>query len=239
MSERLKTNLAVFLAFSVIFLSVYNNVTDIFAKESKPPKKTVIIDAGHGGFDSGAVANDGTYEKDINLQISKKLKSLLSDLGYDTIVTRETDDALKNGGESSVADKQGDLKCRLNIMQENPDSIFISIHQNKFEQESVWGLQVFYSNFENSNLLAKNIQDRWNESAGKEKPRCEKNDTRGVFILRNAVVPSIIIECGFLSNNDELRRLKSEEYQNELCSIIADGIDKYFEEKEEVKNGEN
>ncbi len=234
--DKVKTYIGVFLALVIVFTGGINSIGRIFAASPQKPEKTIIIDAGHGGFDSGAVANDGTLEKDLNLSIAKRLKSHLSGLGYNIILTRETDEALKTDVTDSEASKRGDMKRRVEIMQAYPDAIFLSIHQNKFEQESVCGLQVFYSSKETSDILAKSIQSEWNEKLS-QKPREAKSDARGVYILRNATVPSVIIECGFVSNSDELRKLKSEKYQNELCSVIKSGIINYYKEIEEIENG--
>lgn len=234
--DKLKTYIGVFLAFVIIFTGGINSIGKIFAASSIKPTKTIIIDAGHGGFDSGAVATDGTLEKDLNLSIAKRLKSHLSGLGYNIILTRETDEALKTEETDSEASKRGDMKRRVEIMNAYPDAIFLSIHQNKFEQESVCGLQVFYSSKETSDILAKSIQAEWNERLT-DRPRDAKADTRGVYILRNASVPAVIIECGFISNSDELRKLKSEKYQNELCFVLERGIINYYKEIEEKKNG--
>jgi len=190
-------------------------------------KYVVLANSAHGGFDGGAVADDGTFEKDLNLSIASCLKYQLSCLGYDIIMTREKDEALKLNSSDSEASKQGDLQKRVNIMKDNPNAIFISIHQNKFEDSSVNGFQVFSAQTEDSKNLADSIQNSWNESLGVDNPKFVKTDSRGVYILKNATVPAVIVECGFISNSEELRLLKSEEYQNKLSFIILKGVLQY------------
>ncbi len=231
--DKIKTYIGVFLAFVIVFTGAFNHLSSIFAVEEKLPEKpTIIIDPGHGGFDSGAVAQDGTYEKNLNLAIALKLKSQLLDLGCNIIITREKDEALKSNSEDSEAKKQEDLQKRVEIMNSQRDAIFISIHQNKFEQAGVRGLQVFYSDSEASQILAQSIQDEWNATLGRENPRVEKLDNRNVYVLKNATIPAVIVECGFISNSEELRLLKSEEYQYKISFTILSGILEYFNKQE-------
>ena len=223
---------ALALLLMVIAASV-EPIPDILTTAAKPvTTPTVIIDAGHGGFDGGAVAPDGTEEKDLNLNISLKLSEVLRLYGFDTLLTRTTDEAL-GGGKDSGTTKQNDLSARVELMNSREDAIVVSIHQNKFEQSQVKGLQVFYNqNIGGSKELGEAIQDYINENLQAEKPRIAKSDTRGVQILNKSQNPTVIVECGFLSNPTDLENLQDEDYCYILCFGIANGIINYMQGEE-------
>ena len=228
MKKLLKTISAIIIAVSVFLCIISNNYENIFAENYATNEKTIIIDAGHGGFDSGAIADDNTYEKDLNLKLAKKLKSVLTGYGYNIIMTRVEDKEVSFNNADSEISKREDMLARLNLMDKYPDAIFISIHQNKFSMESIKGFQVFYSSFENSKELADNIQGYVVENLQPDNHRIAKSDTRDVLLLKSAKIPSIIIECGFMSNAQELNNLKSEKYQNNLVFCIANGILNFY-----------
>ena len=193
-------------------------------------KPNIIIDAGHGGFDGGAVAGDGTVEKDINLKISNTLAELLRVSGYKVIVTRSTDVSTDDTESDKIAvRKKSDLKNRLELMLDNPDSVFVSVHLNKFTTSSAVGSQVFYSpKVENSDILGDKIQSAIISLLQPENTRVNKQATSSTYLLHNATVPAVIVECGFLSNKNELELLKNEEYQNKMAFCIFCGINDYF-----------
>lgn len=189
----------------------------------------IIIDPGHGGFDGGAVANDGTVEKDINLCISKNIYEMLNLFGYDVILTRESDKGTDDDNLNSIAKRKvSDLKNRLNFMNSYENGIFVSIHMNKFTTSTASGAQVFYSkNNESSFPLAKDIQGSIIELIQKNNKRTIKQATKSNYLLYNSQIPAVIVECGFLSNNEELRKLKQEDYQKQVSYAITEGILKY------------
>lgn len=192
---------------------------------------TVIIDAGHGGFDGGAIAADGTNEKDINLAISLKLKTELTERGVKVVMIREDDRSVEDDGLSAVRSRKvSDLHNRLNVMANTENCIYVSIHQNYFEDTRCKGMQVFYSpNFsESSSSLAQYIQNSVIETLQSENTRLIKPCGTSVYIIYNAVKPAVLVECGFLSNPDEAENLKNEEYQHVMSECIADGIINYF-----------
>ena len=192
-------------------------------------KRTVIIDPGHGGFDGGAVAPDGTLEKDINLKVALKLQKALQSLGIQVVMTRDTDKALGSVGGSVATNKQADLKHRADVMKQYPGALFLSIHENKFEQENQWGLQTFYTaGDENAKILGEAIQSSVVTNLQPNNKRLSKADNRKVYILKNAVIPAVIVECGFLSNSEDLKNLKSDSYVGKLSLCIADGILNYY-----------
>lgn len=232
--NKLKRLLSLICLLAIILCCLYNKSSTVYAVGTS---QTIIIDAGHGGFDGGASADDGTTEKGINLQISQKLNKILVAYGYKTVLTRDGDYAL-GSNKSSKTTKQLDLKARTEYMQNYPDSIFVSIHQNKFSDTSVHGFQTFYSNkVDGSKLLAEAIQGSTVKYAQPENTRPVKADSRGVYIMENATIPTVIVECGFLSNPNDLINLKSESYQTLLAFSIANGILDYYINLKEDKNG--
>lgn len=200
--------------------------------ESEKRDKVVVIDPGHGGEDPGKVGVNKAKEKDVNLEISKELRSVLIKAGFDVVMTRENDESLGAGDRFS---KIGDLNKRCEIINntyvENNNCVLISIHQNSFTQESVHGAQSFYyQRSEESKRLAELVQQELNVGINTEKEKKEKpNDS--YYMLINSKCPGIIVECGFLSNNKEAANLVDEKYQKEISKILCRGIVKYFDKK--------
>ncbi len=194
------------------------------ASHSESIKKTVILDAGHGGFDGGASAGD-VLEKDINLKIALFLADHLRLSGYDVILTREDDSATNDEGDRIRSKKISDMKNRLVIMKSYPDAFFVSIHLNKYSDSQPKGTQVFYSQkTEESKLLAQSIQQTVKELLQSDNHREIKPATRDAYLLYNAPIPAVIVECGFLSNPAELALLKTEEYQKKMAFAVYCGI---------------
>ena len=179
-------------------------------------------DAGHGEWDPGKVAKDGTLEKDINLQISKHLQGYLEQSGSFVLTTRIDDKALSNK-------KREDLRERKNIANNENVDLLISVHQNSFPKENVKGAQVFYyKNSEESKKLAQCVQNRLKEiSSANDR---EAKESKDYYILKETKMPAIIVECGFLSNTEENNNLKNEEYQKKIAWSIYLGILDYYNE---------
>ncbi len=196
-----------------------------------------MANSAHGGFDGGAVANDGTLEKDINLKIARKLEELCTLGGFQVIMTRDDDNGIEQDDTDTIANrKKSDMRRRLNIINENPDAMFLSIHLNKFPSSAAKGSQVFYSrNHPSSQLLAENIQNSVVKRLQPDNNRLIKKADSTIFLLKNSNIPSVIVECGFLSNNDELSLLKDSEYQSKMAFSIYCGILDYY--TGEVVNG--
>lgn len=191
------------------------------------PARVVVIDAGHGGMDGGAVAPDGTAEKDINLKISITLAALMRVSGYNVITTRDTDVMLDTGDGKGSA-KLRDLKKRLEISLAHPDAITVSLHCNKFPQSSCKGLQVYYSDSDTARAAAELVQKSSLTLMPDNHRKIKKADS-SIYLLHRAASPSILVECGFLSNEGELSALKSEPYQKKLALIIFGGLDAAYE----------
>lgn len=192
--------------------------------------KTIIIDAGHGLPDGGAVGINGSVEQGINLDITLKLQRLLEQSGANVILTRSDSNAIYlNASERIKNNKINDLKLRKSIIESSNSDIFISIHMNKFEQSKYRGAQVFYSEIpKESELLAKLIQSNIKLIADQNNNRQIKVN-KDVFLLKNTKIPSVLIECGFISNAEEEKLLNDEIYQNKIVYAIYHGILDYFE----------
>ncbi len=195
--------------------------------------KLVIVDAGHGGFDGGAVAHDGTVEKDINLEISTALSELLALHGYDVIMTRTSDTGTEDDFTKPIQTRKvSDLKNRLALMNKYPGAIFVSIHLNKFTASSAKGAQVFYSkNNPDSYTLGDSIQNTIRVKLQPENTRVIKQGTKSTYLLYNAKIPAVIVECGFISNKEELEKLKDYSYKRQLAFSVFCGINDYFGER--------
>ena len=191
---------------------------------------TYVIDAGHGGEDAGAIADDGTLEKDLNLEIAFLLNDILELNGNSVKMTRRTDTLLYDyygdldnyKGQKKVYD----LKNRLKITNEFDNSVYVGIHMNKFPSSKYKGLQVYYSpNAKKSADIASTIKDNTRLYLQKDNRREIKKADSSIYILNNAQGPAVLVECGFLSNDDELKDLKSKDYQVRLsltlfCSLM-------------------
>lgn len=189
---------------------------------------TVIIDAGHGGFDGGAVAPDGTLEKDLNLSVALKLDSVLKIMGYDTVLVRNTDVSTADDKGTERSQKVSDIKARLRLTEKYKDALFVSIHMNKYTSPQPHGAQVFYSQVDGSKELAECIQRSITAGVQTDNKRVVKKTTKDIYLLYHAVIPSVIAECGFISNPDDLLKLKSDEYQLKMAAAIAAGINDYY-----------
>ncbi len=234
-------NLKRFL-LSLVFISVICTVSAFsftFAENKSVSvgisnRPTVILDAGHGGFDGGAVAGDGTVEKDINLAICKKAQEMLEFNGIDVIMTRNTDSGTEDIDGSIAKRKKSDMQNRLKLMRENPEAVFVSVHLNKFTTSAARGAQVFYTpNFEAARELGEDIQASIVALLQPDNTRVIKKGNSSTYLLRNATVPAVIVECGFLSNSIDLANLKKEEYQSQLAFCIVKGVTEYINVKDE------
>lgn len=231
----IKIVIAIITAFLIIlsamlYLTFMANSSAAETSSNPFMRKTVIIDAGHGGDDGGAIGIDGTVEKDINLDIALKLEKILKFYGFNVIMTRTEDVMTCDDGLDSLRKRKvSDIHNRFDLMGKNPDAVFISVHQNKFEDTSQHGTQVFYSgNNEKSKLLAEAIQTSITSAVQPENGRVVKKSDSGIYLLYHAKIPAVLVECGFISNPDEVKKLKDESYRMKLAILIADGLLKYL-----------
>ncbi len=185
----------------------------------------LVIDAGHGGEDAGAVADDGTLEKDLNLKIALLIKALCEINGTNAIMTRE-DDRLLYDHYDELDDYKGkkkiyDLKNRVRITNEHENAVYVGIHMNKFSSAKYSGTQVYYSkNNPSSELLARAIQNSTRTYLQNSNNRQVKRADSSIYVLNSLDCPAVLIECGFLSNEGELNLLKSSDYQARLALTI-------------------
>lgn len=223
----------VFVLISVIFCSRSMPITDLANTVPVGRAPVILIDAGHGGMDGGAVAADGTVEKEINLQIAQKLKSYLCAFGFTVRMTRQTDRFVCDDTSKSIHEqKVEDIHNRLNMLEETDAQMLISIHQNKFGSSSVCGTQVFYSGGSpQSEVLAEAIQAAVRNYIQPENTRLIKESTKSIYLLYHATKPAVMVECGFISNGAELQLLLDDEYQNKMCLCILRGILEYQENR--------
>lgn len=215
-----------YVAFAVLMGNLYINVAKPALAVTCKVLPTIVIDAGHGGEDSGAIANDGTLEKDINLDIAQRLNNMLRSSGFKTIMTREDDISIHEKGSKTIREKKAsDMRNRLNIINSNPNNILISIHQNKFEKKQYCGTQIFYSkNNPASKELAESIKLSFSELIQPENKRGTKPADKNIYLLHNSKIPAVIVECGFISNDSELAKLTDEEYRKKVAFSIYCGI---------------
>lgn len=188
-----------------------------------------MANSAHGGFDGGAQAEDGTLEKDINLLIARKFAALCRLGGFSVIMTRDFDTGTEADESVSIAErKKSDMRRRLQIIEEHPHAIFVSIHLNKFTTTSAKGAQIFYSpNNDNSKLLAQTIQTTICSLLQPENDRAIKKAENSIYLLKKSTIPSVIVECGFLSSLEELKLLKSSDYQSKMAFSIYCGLLEY------------
>ena len=225
--------LSVFIALMVTSTSRVTLQTDAMPVEPLP---RVILDAGHGGEDGGAVSADGTSEKAINLSIAQKTNDLLRLFGFETQMTRTDDNDISEEGDTIRERKLSDMKKRLSIFNSSADNTIISIHQNKFSNTTSHGTQVFYSpNNDNSSALAESIHCSVKAQLQPDNERKCKPSDDGIYLLKNTTQPAVIVECGFLSNREECARLADEGYQKQMSFALTTGFLDYFNTNKDVK----
>ena len=191
------------------------------------PAPVILLDAGHGGEDGGAVGVGGLVEKDLNLAITCKLDSFLRAMGYETALTRDCDTDLHDASAVGVRErKTSDILKRFAMMEAlGGGDLFVSIHQNKFGAQSAHGTQVFYSsNTPQSAVLAESIQERVVGLLQPGNHRLIKPAGDSIYLLYNAKKTAVLVECGFISNVEEAEKLRQDEYQNQMAFAIACGI---------------
>lgn len=188
----------------------------------------VVIDAGHGGEDGGAVSKDGIHESQLNLEIALRLDDLLHLLGQETQMIRREDISVYTEGVRTIAEKKvSDLKNRVSIVNHIPNALLVSIHQNMFEDARYDGAQVFYAPTNGSQALAESLQALAAQVLDPDNHRAAKPaDT--VYLMKNISCAGVLVECGFLSNAAECAKLRTAEYQKQISIVLAGGITDYI-----------
>ncbi|MBQ8311143.1 MAG: N-acetylmuramoyl-L-alanine amidase [Clostridia bacterium] len=221
------------LIFLLIFAMIAASFTYLAQKYNSPsqaaqqseavsPIRCVVLDAGHGGEDGGAVSASGLVEKDINLQLTLLLRDLLVANGVEVIMTRDTDTLLYDRTVDYHGRKKAlDLAARKKIAEETPNSVFVSIHMNTYPLPTCRGLQVWYSpNNKSSFEIAQQIQSTARSLLQPENDRQVKAAGSSIYLLHHLQTPAVLIECGFLSTPEEAERLADTEYQRMLAFTV-------------------
>ena len=219
----------ILIIFCIILYSSFSNITARTSSDEIAQMPTIIIDAGHGGEDGGAQVDD-VLEKDINLSITNKLSDMLRLCGYCVTEIRDEDISVYDSDAQTLREKKvSDLKHRVEIVNASENNILVSIHQNKFENSAYSGTQVFYSsNNDKSRVLAEDVRSAVVSLLQNDNTRELKPAGSDIYLLDNADVPAIIVECGFLSNAEERSLLMDDGYQCEMAYSIAMGILEYM-----------
>ncbi len=220
----------ILLAAALLLGKIFFPPDSLAVGAEEDAKYTVIIDAGHGGRDGGAVADDdGTLEKHLNLAVAQKLKELLETADVRVVMTRSTDTELASPDSSHK--KRDDLEARVAMTEDYANAILVSIHMNKFPVSKYSGLQVYYSpNHKESITLAEQIQtDALSLKA--ENSREVKAAGSSIYLLSHVQIPAVLVECGFLSNYEEKELLKTENYQKMLAMSLYTSIMTYLNDQ--------
>lgn len=216
----------IILAVSVFLAAATVNMADRadIAPASAVPvsDKVIVIDAGHGASDGGAVGKSGVLEKELNLSIALRLQKILEKTGATVVVTRADDEPI-------AGNKRSDMRLRKNIKESSDADIFVSIHMNKFSQSKYSGAQVFYAPDEESKALGEAIQASMINILNPANNRVAKSAGDSIYLLKKSEIPSVIVECGFLSNPEEEQMLTQEEYQEKVAWSVYAGITSYFD----------
>ena len=206
------------LLFLIIIISIFNvNASNLTFHLLG---KTIYLDAGHGGVDNGATVNN-VHEKDLNLQIVYKLKETLTSAGATVLLTRKDDNDISN--PNTLYRKKSDFDNRIKLINNSNADLYISIHQNIYQNKKYSGPQVFY--VKDNQKLAEIIQNTLNKYLNTKRKVKTINNTYMYKLLKKK---GILIECGFISNGNERYKLKTEEYQLKLSKIITEGIITYY-----------
>lgn len=220
----MKRILTLFILLSVIITTAFTRY--IYATSHD---NLIIIDAGHGGDDGGSIGDDNTLEKDINLQITLHLKDIFEENGFNVLLTRDGDYDLSN--PHSTNKKREDIHKRVAIINKSGAKLYLSIHANYYPNEKIFGSQVFYKKDDDTSkvlgiLIQKSLTDYLKNTTRQAKEIYDK------YLIDNAIIPGVLIEVGFLSNDVELRNLKDETYQKKLSEAIYFGVINYLNFKQ-------
>lgn len=219
--------LACFVVVTVI-VSFRNSAIPAMSNISTD-KRIVVIDSGHGGIDGGCVGVNGCVEKDINLAIATDLANLLRLSGFEVVMTRSEDISLHDDGVEGIRNqKVSDMENRLKIVQSYPDSLFISIHQNQYTQPEYFGAQMFYTTNNTGNFRLAQIMQSCFAELQQGNDREVKLIDNDLYLFKDTKQLALLIECGFLSNENDAANLSDSEYQKKVAFTIYRGIMKYY-----------
>lgn len=214
----------VYMTVVGIFLGITwagNRTVTVMAQRSPVEREyTIVIDAGHGGEDGGAVSCTGVMEKQINLEISLKLNDLFHLLGCKTRMIRTDDRSIYTTGDTIARRKVSDLKERVRMLEETENPILVSIHQNLFPDARYSGAQVFYGRAGEGQGLAEELQSIFRQTINPGSNR-EAKQGKNIYLMEHTPCTGVLVECGFLSNPEEEALLRGKDYQQKICIVIA------------------
>ncbi|MBE7017358.1 MAG: N-acetylmuramoyl-L-alanine amidase [Ruminococcaceae bacterium] len=192
-------------------------------------ESVLIIDAGHGGADGGAVATDGTLESSINLDIALKLDNLAHIFGVNSLLTRSSEILAYPEDKTTISDmKRWDQKTRLKLINSVSNAVLISIHQNKFPDGKPFGPQVLYGNDGESEYFGTLCHDYLNTYLCPQNRRVATPAPKDIFLIKNAACTAILVECGFLSNANDLIMLCKADYQTKIAAVLLSAYLNYI-----------
>lgn len=206
------------LAAAAVFVKIFVSNGGLKPVISQNSRSTLVIDAGHGGIDGGAISDSGLKESDINLQIALKTEALVRFLGIDTVMTRETD---TDNSDNKAYSEHDNLVQRVKLANSTENAVLISIHQNKFPSAVVSGAEVMYSDNDDSKALGLITQDNLVTLLDSSNRRVARPAPKELLLTSSVECPTILVECGFMSNPQEVQKLSSNDYQLKLAAILA------------------
>lgn len=222
--NQFRVNIAVLLvlcAFCLVLLPWYTRSDSCFQAQ-RFSHRVLILDAGHGGEDGGAISVTGTTESQLNLSIVRKMQQICGLFGVDPILTRDRDISLKDGNADTLAQKKRtDLRNRVRLIEKTENAFLISIHQNYFSGASNRGAQVFFAPTDGSEDWGVYCQQLLVEHLDPDNHRLSKQITEDIYLMNHISCPAILVECGFISNREEARLLESDDYQVQLAMTIV------------------
>ena len=206
------------LAAAAVFVKIFVLNGGLKPVISQNSRSTLVLDAGHGGIDGGAISDSGLKESDINLQIALKTEALVRFLGIDTVMTRETD---TDNSDNKAYSEHDNLVQRVKLANSTENAVLISIHQNKFPSTVVSGAEVMYSDNDDSKALGLITQDNLVALLDSSNRRVARPAPKELLLTSSVECPTILVECGFMSNPQEVQKLASNDYQLKLAAILA------------------
>lgn len=206
------------LAAAAVFVKIFVSNGGFKPVISQSSRSTLVLDAGHGGIDGGAISDSGLKESDINLQIALKTEALVRFFGIDTVMTRETD---TDNSDNKAYSEHDNLVQRVKLANSTENAVLISIHQNKFPSAVVSGAEVMYSDNDDSKALGLITQDNLVALLDSSNRRVARPAPKELLLTSSVECPTILVECGFMSNPQEVQKLASNDYQLKLAAILA------------------
>ena len=210
--------LVALLAAAAVLVKIFVSNGGLKPVINQNSRSTLVLDAGHGGIDGGAISDSGLKESDINLQIALKTEALVRFLGIDTVMTRETD---TDNSDNKAYSEHDNLVQRVKLANSTENAVLISIHQNKFPSAVVSGAEVMYSDNDDSKALGLITQDNLVTLLDSSNRRVARPAPKELLLTSSVECPTILVECGFMSNPQEVQKLASNDYQLKLAAILA------------------